>query len=123
MSIREMIVPKSFDAQRTNAKIASGAKLTMRRRRSSICSCAGWPNLIQCSIFFSCHVSSTWVRSGFNAVADARRELADRSEESRGGTECVGTCRSRGSPYILEKNNMTYFDYLKCYTIWYIIQT
>src|SRR3546814_12098011 len=38
MSMREMIVPKSLDAQRTKAKTLWGGKLTTRRRRSRICS-------------------------------------------------------------------------------------
>src|SRR3546814_15581709 len=39
-----------------------------------------------------------------NAAEESRTELAsppcvERSEERRVGTECVSTCRSRGSPY------------------------
>src|SRR3546814_3247727 len=32
-------------------------------------------------------------------LAEQRLELADSSEERRGGKECVSTCRSRWSPY------------------------
>src|SRR3546814_15828714 len=39
-------------------------------------------------------------------VLAARLEAAEqRSEERRVGKECVSTCRSRWSPYALEKNN------------------
>src|SRR5271166_4190801 len=61
MSMREMIVPKSFDAQRTKAKTPPGAKLTMRRRRSRIFSSAIRPKRIQCSMRFPSQVSSTFV--------------------------------------------------------------
>ena len=50
MSMRETTVPKSFDAQRTKAKMVSGAKLSTRRRRSRIVSPTSRPKLIQCSI-------------------------------------------------------------------------
>jgi hypothetical protein len=63
MSILETIVPKSLAAQRTKAKTAPGAKLTTRRRRSTIVSSAMQPKRIQCSIRFSSQVSSTRVRS------------------------------------------------------------
>ena len=62
MSMRETTVPKSFDAQRTKAKIVLGAKLKTRRRRSMIFSPTSWPNLIQCSIRFSSQINSTGVR-------------------------------------------------------------
>src|SRR3546814_17408875 len=32
-------------------------------------------------------------------VRHTKHQLVDRSEERRGGKECVSTCRSRGSPY------------------------
>jgi hypothetical protein len=57
--MRETTVPKSFDAQRTKAKMLPGAKLTTRRRGSRILSETVFPNLIQCSIRFSSQVSST----------------------------------------------------------------
>ena len=47
MSMREMIVPKSFDAQRTKAKTTPGGKLTIRRRRSRTCSSAICPKRIR----------------------------------------------------------------------------
>jgi hypothetical protein len=52
-SMREMIVPKSFDGQRTKAKTLSGAKLTMRTRRLRTVSSAIRPKRTQCSIRFS----------------------------------------------------------------------
>src|SRR3546814_17367765 len=38
-------------------------------------------------------------------VGREQRVLGDRSEERRGGKECVSTCRSRWSPYHKKKNN------------------
>src|SRR3546814_11507025 len=35
----------------------------------------------------------------WNYMPEKRAGMAKRSEESRVGTECVGTCRSRWSPY------------------------
>ena len=59
-SMREMIVPKSFDGQRTKAKTLSGAKLTMRTRRLRTGCSAIRPKRTQCSICFSSQVSSTY---------------------------------------------------------------
>src|SRR3546814_20817202 len=39
------------------------------------------------------------VATGWNAACGARRGPDARSEERRGGDECVSTCRSRWSPY------------------------
>src|SRR5579885_3307086 len=63
MSTRDTTVPKSFEAQRTKAKMVPGAKLSTRRRWSRIVSSTSRPNLIQCSIRFSSQVSSTRVRA------------------------------------------------------------
>src|SRR5258705_9741194 len=61
--MREMTVPKSFEVQRTNEKMLSGANDRIRRRLSRICSSAAWPKHIQFSLRFSSQRSSTWVRS------------------------------------------------------------
>jgi hypothetical protein len=58
--MREMIVPKSFDGQRTKAKTLPGAKLTMRTRRLRTVSSTIRPKRTQCSIRFSSQVSSTY---------------------------------------------------------------
>ena len=70
----EMIVPKSFDAQRTKTKTPPGAKLTIRRRRSRTFSSAIRPKRIQCSMRFSSQVSSTCV-SAVAASFDGLRLL------------------------------------------------
>ena len=63
MSMRETTVPKSFDIQRTNAKMLPGANDRTRRRRSRIRSSAARPKRIRFSMRFSSHSSSTCVRS------------------------------------------------------------
>src|SRR3546814_11532814 len=60
-------------------------------------------------------ISGVGVGAHFASSAQARRatasmsKLARRSEERRVGKECVSTCRSRCSPYHVQKTN-------KCYT-------
>src|SRR3546814_8903404 len=49
----------------------SGTNETTRPRRSRICSAASRPNLIQNSIFFSIHVSSTWVMASDGSARGA----------------------------------------------------
>src|SRR6266478_8047208 len=58
-----MTVPKSLDAQRTNAHMEPGANERTRRRRSMICSATARPNRTRFSMRFSSHKSSTVVRS------------------------------------------------------------
>ncbi len=76
MSMREIIVPKSFEAQRTKAKTAPGRKDRTR------CAAIEDPFVrvrpgseIQFSIFFSIQVSSTWV----SVVRGARPAMSRRA--------------------------------------------
>ena len=71
MSMREMSVPKSLDAQRTKAKTLFGAKRRTRRRRSIIVSPVSWPKRIQRSMPPSTQVSSTRVSMGPTSRAGA----------------------------------------------------
>src|SRR3546814_10603008 len=48
------------------------------------------------------NIKTKAVRQGDRYIVNGRKvwtTLAQRSEERRVGKECVGTCRSRGSPY------------------------
>ena len=76
MSIQEAIVPWSFAAQRTKAKILPGENETMRRRRSMMRSWVIWPNRIQRSTRPFCQSSSTLVRSSICFISLRSRESA-----------------------------------------------
>src|SRR3546814_16146258 len=53
----------------------------------------------------------TWdVSYNSGRVRNNSRVTYVRSEERRVGKECVSTCRSRWSPYILHKNTNTYIQ-------------
>src|SRR3546814_21015958 len=43
------------------------------------------------------------IRHGTRAERSAQSDLIKRSDERRGGKECVSKCRSRGSPYPSKK--------------------
>ena len=57
--MREMIVPKSFEAQRTKREDAPGGEADDAGRRVRTRSSAIRPKRIQCSMRFSSQVSST----------------------------------------------------------------
>src|SRR3546814_14060094 len=49
-----------------------------------------------------CRQGAIWRNSGIHRVEERRR-----SEERRVGKECVSTCRSRLSPYLLKTQHLT----------------
>src|ERR1700677_3370295 len=91
MSTREITVPKSLDAHRTNAKTVLGANDRMRRWRSMICSATGRPNRIRFSIRFSSHKSSTVVRS----VTSSSEVCRERLRKGRLGRALARSCLAR----------------------------
>jgi hypothetical protein len=88
-SMREMIVPESFDAHRTNANTLPGAKLTTRVRRLKTRSSAIQPKRIRCSIRFSSQVSSTRVSAASARALGTRRP--------KGGVQCASPSQSGNS--------------------------
>src|SRR5262249_9354645 len=96
ISMREEMVPYSFPAQRTNAKVDPGAKLRTRRRRSRMYSATSRPNRIQFSICFSTQINSTRVSVSLGAPIrvllpfGARNPLAGIVLNSQRRVEFVG---------------------------------
>src|SRR3546814_15020995 len=66
-------------------------------------------------------VPSSQGSCGSSRAASAQKSASSavRSEERRGGKECVSTCRSRWSPYHEKKNNCS-ITHINCFTLSYV---
>src|SRR3546814_18934615 len=85
---------------------SSDLSLTTGNHQNATCACrsnlAAPSTAITASISSSPPDSKAW--SGGIATQKSRRIASPRSEERRGGNECVSTCRSRWSPHHYKKN-------------------
>src|SRR3546814_18528282 len=82
------------DARKTAILISALAALplSMATQTTSVWLAAG-------IIGMAAAAQSMWASNIFTIVSDIYPKHAVRSEERRGGKECVSTCRSRWSPY------------------------